>query len=66
VCKVGDAGDSMYFVISGSLSVSLGDHELEVLHAGQCFGEGAMLSLVKSLDSGLRKVGASPSLNAKR
>jgi len=39
----GDPGDRMYFVIAGSLSIRIGDREVERVRVGSFFGEMAMI-----------------------
>jgi len=43
VFNEGDIGSSMYFIDSGSVEVSTHDGHRQVLHSGECFGEGALL-----------------------
>lgn len=41
--KEGDPGDSMYYIISGSVRLTRGAHVLRVMREGEYFGEMAML-----------------------
>jgi YihY family inner membrane protein len=41
--KEGDPGDSMYYIISGSVQLTRGAHVLRVMREGEYFGEMAML-----------------------
>jgi CRP/FNR family cyclic AMP-dependent transcriptional regulator len=41
--RQGDAGDTMFFVLTGEIGLSLGGMELPSLHSGSLFGEMSML-----------------------
>lgn len=43
VFKEGDAGDSLYLIIEGTVKVHKGEREIATLNAGECFGEMAIL-----------------------
>ncbi|CAK4834004.1 unnamed protein product [Aphanomyces euteiches] len=43
ICKSGEAGDTMYGIIEGSVKVHRGEEKLASLAVGQCFGEMAII-----------------------
>lgn len=47
ITRVGDSGDTLFFLASGSCSCVLNGVELERLRKGQCFGEVALLNMCK-------------------
>ncbi|MEK7215098.1 MAG: cyclic nucleotide-binding domain-containing protein, partial [Chloroflexota bacterium] len=47
VFREGDAGDRFYLVVTGSVELSRGGSRLQVMEAGDCFGEVALLTAEK-------------------
>ncbi|QGQ94058.1 hypothetical protein EHS13_03635 [Paenibacillus psychroresistens] len=43
ICKSGEAGDTMYGIIEGTVQVHRGEEKLAKLSVGQCFGEMAII-----------------------
>jgi voltage-gated potassium channel len=43
ICRKGDAGDQMFFIVEGRVTVATPDHPVE-LGAGNFFGEMALIS----------------------